>query len=119
MINLLAVFLGGGLGALLRYGCCLRISGHLGVFIVNVLGALLIGVAFHFFAVKTELRPELRSFIITGLLGGFTTFSTYILDFGLLLDNKNWNEAFLYLIGSIVVGYLFLILGVRIGKLFF
>lgn len=51
-------------------------------------------------------------------LGGFTTFSTYLLDFNHLLSHEKWSEAGIYLVGSIVVGFAFLLAGSRLMKLF-
>lgn len=119
MINLLSVFIGGGIGSLLRHMVCLCFRSHWAVFLVNILGAMFIGLAFQFFAAKTDLRPEMRSFIITGMLGGFTTFSTYMLDFGTLLNNQRPAEGFLYLFSSLIVGAAFLFAGIKIGKMFF
>jgi CrcB protein len=50
---------------------------------------------------------------MTGLLGGFTTFSTYLLNFSTLINENNYIEAFLYLLLSIVVGLMALVLGVK------
>lgn len=117
MINVLSIFLGGGIGAVLRHLLCGRIGNHWAVMAVNLLGALFIGVAFQFFLSRTDMRPEVRAFIITGLLGGFTTFSSYMLDFGVLAGNQRWAEASFYLLGSLVLGVLFLFLGMKAGRI--
>lgn len=75
-----AIFVGGGIGSVLRHLLSSQIGSHWGIMLVNVLGAMLIGMAYAYFADRASLRPETRAFIITGLLGGFTTFSTYMLD---------------------------------------
>lgn len=118
MINLLSVFLGGGLGSILRHLVCSKIGNHWAVMTVNLLGAFLIGIAFQFFATRADLRPEVRVFIITGMLGGFTTFSTYMLDFGTLVNNQRLAEGSLYLLGSLALGIVFLFVGMKIGKLY-
>ena len=56
--------------------------------LANVFGAMLIGMASEYFLSRADLRPEVRSFIVTGFLGGFTTFSTYLLDFNHLLSHE-------------------------------
>lgn len=117
MINLLSVFLGGGIGSILRHLICSKIGNYWAVMIVNLIGALLIGVAFQFFIARADLRPEVRAFVITGLLGGFTTFSTYMLDFGTLVNHQHFFEGSLYLLGSLILGILFLFVGMKIGKL--
>ena len=115
-MTILGIFVGGGIGSLLRWLVTSRIASHWGVMLANVLGALLIGMASEYFLSRTDLRPEVRSFIMTGFLGGFTTFSTYLLDFNTLLNNEKWYEAGFYLLGSIVVGFAFLVLGAKIVK---
>ena len=57
--------------------------------------------------------------MITGLLGGFTTFSTYMLDFNLLLGSRRIYEALFYLLGSVAVGIVFLAVGIKIAKMCF
>ena len=93
-----AIFVGGGIGSVLRHLLSSRIGNHWGIMLVNVLG-----MAYAYFADRASLRPEIRAFIITGLLGGFTTFSTYMLDFNLLLGSRRFYEALFYLLGSVAV----------------
>jgi len=98
-MNLLFLFLGGGLGALSRYGIffLLRHFEHehirLGVFMVNILGSFAIGMALAAF-LKSGLLPRgsaIHLFFITGFLGAFTTFSTFAQDnLELLLLEKNF-----------------------------
>lgn len=116
MLNLLGIFIGGGLGSILRYLLSLRIGSHWGIMTVNLIGAVCIGIAFEYFLSRDNLRPEVRAFVITGLLGGFTTFSTYMLDFGNLINSNKIGEAFAYLLGSLFLGIVFLYLGMLIGK---
>ena len=81
-LSVLAVFVGAGVGALLRWG-----FGHwlnplwpmlpLGTLAANLVGGLLVGVASAFFAQHASLPPEWRLLAITGFLGGLTTFSTF------------------------------------------
>ena len=91
MINLLSVFIGGGIGSVLRWMCCHLIINHWGTFVVNVLGAFFIGVAYTYFEKYTNLPPATKTFIMTGLLGGFTTFSTYLLNFTTLFNQNSPN----------------------------
>jgi fluoride exporter len=81
-LSALFVFLGAGCGALLRWWFGSRLNPifpplPLGTLTANLLGGLLIGCAIAWFSRHTELAPELRLFIITGFLGGLTTFSTF------------------------------------------
>jgi|SRR6185503_4932 len=76
------VFIGGGIGACLRWGLALLLNpvSHvvpLGTLAANLIGGYLVGVAAALFALKGGLPPELRLFAITGVLGGFTTFSAF------------------------------------------
>ncbi|MDT7668391.1 MAG: fluoride exporter, partial [Pseudonocardiales bacterium] len=80
-----AVAAGGALGALARYGLALAIPpvpGHfpLATFLTNVIGGLLIGVLIVVLTELTTAHPLARPFLVTGILGGFTTFSTYAVD---------------------------------------
>jgi len=76
------VFVGGGLGACLRWLLALALNPlfhivPLGTLAANLIGGYLIGVAAAFFAHRHDLPPELKLFAITGILGGFTTFSAF------------------------------------------
>ena len=115
MLNLLGIFIGGGIGSVLRWSVCRLITSHWGTFLVNIIGAFLIGVAYAYFQKQTHLTVETKAFIMTGLLGGFTTFSTYLLNFITLFNQNHIVEGFLYLISSVVIGVLFLILGMKVG----
>ena len=118
-MTVFSVFLGGGIGSVLRWLVTSRIASHWGVMLANVFGAMLIGMASEYFLSRADLRPEVRSFIVTGFLGGFTTFSTYMLDFNLLLGSRRIYEALFYLLGSVAVGIAFLVVGIKIAKMCF
>lgn len=119
ILNIISVFVGGGLGAILRWITCSKIPYHWGTFVVNILGAFLIGALYQYIATHSSFKPEMKLFLMTGLLGGFTTFSTYMLDFITLIQANHLTEAIIYLITSICVGVLFLLLGIRIISLIF
>ena len=95
MLNLLAIGLGGFLGAILRglsYMCIYRLlpnSIFLATLFVNVLGSFLIGVLFCYIEIK-GMPPWLRSFIGIGFLGAFTTFSTFSYENLMFLQNGFW-----------------------------
>ena len=82
-MNALFVMIGGGAGALLRYGTtlfCVRLFGSgfpVGTLLVNLAGCFLIGVAMALAERNTMMTPTVRLFFVTGFLGGFTTFSSY------------------------------------------
>ena len=82
LLGTLCVFVGGGIGACLRWGLALLLNplSHfvpIGTLTANLLGGYLIGVAAAFFVFRHELPEELKLFAITGVLGGFTTFSAF------------------------------------------
>ncbi len=104
---LLVVALGGGLGAVARYGVGLLLPttpGHFpyGTFLINVLGCALIGVLMVLVTEVYSGAPLLRPFFGTGILGGFTTFSTYTNEFRGLLRPGTVPLAVAYLAGSLV-----------------
>ena len=113
MYSILGVFLGGGIGSVLRWLVCCKINSHWGTMIVNILGAFLIGCAYTYFQKHLVDNTNLKLFVITGLLGGFTTFSTYLLNFTKLIAENNYTEAFLYLLLSIIIGVIALVLGMK------
>jgi CrcB protein len=96
---LLTVFIGGGIGSILRFLAVASLSGiqfYLGTFLVNLLGSFLIG-----FIYKSEsvfLTPSLKIFLMTGVLGGLTTFSGFALDFLQLAQMGEVKKALLYFI---------------------
>ncbi|WP_126636563.1 fluoride efflux transporter CrcB [Embleya hyalina] len=111
--RLLAVIsLGGAIGALGRWGIAQAMP-HAGTafpwatLITNVLGCLLMGVLMG----VTPPDPLLRPFLGTGVLGGFTTFSTFAIETRTLLAGHAWLQAWLYVAGSVVLG----LTAVRLG----
>jgi fluoride exporter len=115
MNGFLAVFLGGGLGAVARHGVNLLSAQVLssrfpwGTLAVNVLGSLLIGVLAEYFSLRAQLPQPLRLFLITGVLGGFTTFSAFSLEVGLLMERGQMVAAAGYALASVIgaVGAMF------------
>jgi len=121
MMIWLAVGVGGGIGALARHGlsAALQPSGALfnwGIFWVNILGGLLMGVIVELGALKLNLSPELRAFLTTGILGGFTTFSAFSLDSALLLQKGAYVLAAAYIIGSVVLSIAALFAGLYLVR---
>lgn len=108
--SIVSIFIGAGLGALLRWFLSLGLNAvfstvPLGTLAANLLGGYLIGVAVVFFAAKASLPPEWRLFVITGFMGGLTTFSTFSAEVVTLLSQNRlgWamSEIALHLAGSL------------------
>jgi len=90
--SVLAIGIGAALGALLRWGLSVWLNGLLpalppGTLAANLVGGYLIGVAIVFFTQQVHLPPEWRLFVITGFLGGLTTFSTFSAEVMRLLQD--------------------------------
>jgi CrcB protein len=114
-LSILAIFCGAGLGALLRAGFNLLTVSvaatiPLGTFISNMVGGYLVGLAVAFFGNNPQLSPEWRLFVITGFLGGLTTFSSFSAEVVALIQRGEltWalGTALLNLLGSIVLTFL-------------
>src|SRR5882757_1879508 len=116
-----AVGVGGGLGALARYYIAGAIQSAVtafpwGILVVNVSGGLLMGLIVEASALKLNLSPELRAFLTVGILGGYTTFSTFSLDSALMLQKGQYMAAASYMIGSVVLSVLALFTGLWIVR---
>lgn len=122
MRALLIIGVGGGIGSILRYLLQIFVGRHvplafpLGTFLVNCSGCFLIGMFYSLSAKYSGFNPDWRLFLITGLCGGFTTFSTYSYD-GLMLLKQGSNWAFIfYVLGSVVLGLLATFAGAALFK---
>ncbi|SLN40499.1 fluoride efflux transporter CrcB [Oceanibacterium hippocampi] len=115
MKMLLFVALGGALGASARYllaGQILRLAGPafpLGTLVVNIAGSFVMGVLVEAMALRWSPSPELRLFLTVGLLGAFTTFSTFSLDVAVMIERGDHLPAAGYILLSLIgcVGGLF------------
>jgi CrcB protein len=108
-MGFLIVFLGGGLGAALRHGINLLSARVLGTafpyatLFENVTGSLVMGLLAGYFAFKGDASQHWRLFLTTGILGGYTTFSTFSLDTALLYERGELGLAALYVVGSVAL----------------
>ncbi len=113
----LIVFIGAGLGGVMRHVMNIGITAlagstfPYGILAINVVGSTLMGLVAGWFAIRGELLPELRVFLATGILGGFTTFSAFSLDTALLMERGEMLSAATYVVGSVVLSVLGLFLG--------
>jgi fluoride exporter len=124
-LNLLfAIAFGGALGSLARHFVSSGVYGITGtafpwgIFVVNVMGGFLMGLMVELGALKMTLGPEMRAFLTTGILGGFTTFSAFSLDAALLIERGEFLSAALYMAGSAVLSVLALFSGLALVRAF-
>jgi CrcB protein len=89
-----------------------------GTFSVNVLGSLVMGVLVELFALRLEASQELRAFLTTGLLGGFTTFSAYSAEVVLLIERNDLLAAFGYAVGSVILSVAAMFAGLALVRAF-
>ncbi len=122
MIHLLYVALGGAVGASLRHLvnlASLRLMGPnfpWGTITVNVIGSFAMGLFVEMLIRKMGGSQELRLFVATGLLGGFTTFSAFSLDVAGLWDRGAATLTFAYVAGSVVLSIAALFAGLAIAR---
>jgi CrcB protein len=122
MYQVLAIGLGGALGSMARFGMSTWVYGVLGrnfpygTFVVNVLGCLIMGVLFVLFTERFSDSLILRAGVLIGVLGGFTTFSSFSIETFNLLDQGETIKAVLYVLGSFFVSFSSTWLGVLIGR---
>lgn len=110
-----AIALGGAVGAVARHQVAVwtaQLLGHgfpFGTLVVNVVGSLAMGLLIEASALKITLTPEVRAMLVTGVLGAFTTFSTFSLDAAFLYEKGELMKAALYIALSVVasIGALF------------
>jgi CrcB protein len=112
------LFLGGGLGAALRFAVALWVDARLpspfpwGTLTVNGLGCLGIGILATLADEAELISPLARLFLVSGLLGGFTTFSTFGMETWQLIEARNLGLAVAYATASVIVGMLGVVTGV-------
>ena len=131
--KIISVFIGGGIGAMLRYFVTLASKKYFpafftpvfgavpasvfGTFLVNIVGCFLLGLVFGLTLNKFQnISETLKLFITVGFLGGLTTFSTFNLEIFEFLKTGKATEAFLYMFLSCTLGLLFTFLGYLITK---
>ena len=112
VLAVVAIGLGAAFGAWLRWWLGLRLNpllAHmpLGTLAANLLGGYLVGIAVAFFALRTDLPQEFRLFVVTGFLGGLTTFSSFSAEVVHLIDTARYawaaGAAALHLLGSLTL----------------
>ena len=123
-MSYLLVFIGGGLGASLRHAVnvgCVRACGlnfPYGTFVINITGSLVMGLIAGYLAFKGEASQPWRLFVMTGILGGYTTFSAFSLDAVLLYERGELGVAAFYVVGSVVLSIAGLLAGLALVRYF-
>jgi CrcB protein len=123
MLNVVAVAVGAAVGANLRYGLAAWAGQRFGTawpygtFIINILGCLAIGLLLTLAATRLPLSEPLRLLLVTGLLGGFTTFSSFGYESFALLASGKWLEAASYILASVLIGLGAVFLGAGLARL--
>jgi CrcB protein len=108
-MSYLLVFIGGGLGASLRHTINMVFTRAFGTafpyhtFFINVSGSIVMGLIAGYLAFKGEATQHWRLFLMTGILGGYTTFSAFSLDTALLYERGEVALAALYVVGSVAL----------------
>jgi fluoride exporter len=116
------VFLGGGLGATLRHvvnvtcARCLGTAFPYGTFIINITGSTVMGLIAGYLAFKGAASQPWRLFLMTGILGGYTTFSAFSLDTALLYERGEIGLAASYVLGSVVLSIAGLFAGLALVR---
>jgi len=121
-MSYLLVFFGGGLGATLRHLVnltCARAIGTgfpWGTFIINISGSTVMGLIAGYLAFKGGASQHWRLFLMTGILGGYTTFSAFSLDTALLYERGELGLAAAYVLGSVVLSIAGLFAGLALMR---
>ncbi|GHV56745.1 hypothetical protein FACS189460_2090 [Deltaproteobacteria bacterium] len=124
-LKILAVFVGGGAGTLLRWLLALKLnkpdpsSFPAGTLAANLAGGFLIGLLLAAFTARVDWPPEYRLFIITGLLGGLTTFSSFSGEVVLFLEQGRLGLGGLTLAANLLGSLSLTAAGLALGRLLF
>lgn len=111
-LTLTYVAIGGAIGSVLRYLMVAGIGAPVATLAVNILGSFAIGVLFVVLATRTSLSPLL----MTGVLGGFTTFSAFSLDALRLWETGQTQQALLYVLASVILSLVAVALGAALAR---
>lgn len=118
----LIVFLGGGIGAALRHGFNLAFARTIGTafpyatLFENVTGSIAMGVLVALFAFRSGIPQHWQLFLTTGILGGYTTFSTFSLDTALLYERSELGLAAAYVLLSVALSVAGLFAGLALVR---
>ena len=119
---LLAVAIGGAIGAIARFqlsqSFIKSFSGDFiyNILVANIIGCFLMGVCYEFMNLKMNVGVEWRAFFMVGVLGAFTTFSSFALDVFILLERGSYLNASMYILSSVVFSIVGLFVGIYIMR---
>ena len=125
MYTYLSIALGGALGSMARYATGVYVGRWLGTtfpwgtLLINIFGSFLIGVFAESFALRWDTSQTTRAFLIVGICGGYTTFSTFSLDIVTLINRGEVLAAGAYIVASVTLGLLALYGGLHAMRLIF
>ncbi|MFD2228662.1 fluoride efflux transporter CrcB [Alkalimarinus sediminis] len=123
MLQVIAIALGGAFGALSRYFLIGLVTDWLGrgfpfgTLLVNVLGSFLIGILYVLIVLKMHVSPELKSILVVGFLGAFTTFSTFSLEAFIMISQGLLLSAVTYILSSVILCILAVWAGISLAKI--
>ena len=116
------IALGGAIGAVLRHVLNIGIAKVAGsnfpwhTMLINISGSFVMGLLISLMALRWNVSNDLRAFLTTGILGGYTTFSAFSLDFAVLVERKAYALAGAYALGSVVVSLLAIFAGMALAR---
>jgi|SRR6185437_934002 fluoride exporter len=125
MYTYLSVALGGALGSMARYATGVYVGRWLGTafpwstLLINIVGSFLIGAFAESFALRWDVSQSTRVFLVVGICGGYTTFSTFSLDVVTLINRGEALAAGAYIVASVALGLLALYGGLHAMRLVF
>lgn len=123
MLNIISIFLGGGIGAVTRYLISINMAKQIQVnlpfatFLVNIIGCFVIGFLYFLFIEKSDISPALKLSLTVGFCGGLTTFSTFSIELFEMVGNHQFFHAFSYIILSVIICLIMTAIGAYFAKL--
>lgn len=123
MKEFLAVFIGGGIGSLARYGISKGMSDYslsfpFATLLANILSCFVAGMVISFIELKFISNPTIKIFLLAGFCGGFSTFSSIIRESLLMMEENRAGPMLLYNLLSIILGLVAILSGIWLGKIF-
>lgn len=115
----LYIGVGGVIGSLLRYFVTLIVNNvhyPIATLTVNLVGSFLLGFLSSYFSTKAFQQTKMYTAITTGIIGSFTTFSTFSNDLIKLISKHNYRSIIIYLVASIILGLILAIFGMYLGR---